>query len=81
MSETVHYINMYHIFSDGELIDQPSMSDEPAIMYYVNDGVYGSFNCLLFDHAVVNVSTLKVRHIQKLFTVGKVFLRELTQET
>lgn len=22
-------------------------------MYYVNDGVYGSFNCLLFDHATV----------------------------
>lgn len=23
-------------------------------MYYVNDGVYGSFNCLVFDHATVN---------------------------
>ena len=22
-------------------------------MYYVNDGVYGSFNCLIFDHAKV----------------------------
>lgn len=22
-------------------------------MYYVNDGVYGSFNCLLYDHAIV----------------------------
>lgn len=22
-------------------------------MYYVNDGVYGSFNCLVFDHATV----------------------------
>lgn len=21
------------------------------IMYYVNDGVYGSFNCIFFDHA------------------------------
>lgn len=20
-------------------------------MYYINDGVYGSFNCILFDHA------------------------------
>lgn len=26
---------------------------EPQFMYYVNDGVYGSFNCLLFDHATV----------------------------
>ncbi|KJE98315.1 ornithine decarboxylase 1, variant [Capsaspora owczarzaki ATCC 30864] len=25
----------------------------PTFMYYVNDGVYGSFNCILFDHAVV----------------------------
>jgi len=24
-----------------------------AFMYYVNDGVYGSFNCLLYDHAEV----------------------------
>lgn len=23
------------------------------VMYYVNDGVYGSFNCLLYDHQVV----------------------------
>ncbi|VHO05341.1 hypothetical protein [Candidatus Rhabdochlamydia sp. T3358] len=22
-------------------------------MYYVNDGLYGSFNCLIFDHAVI----------------------------
>lgn len=24
-----------------------------TFMYYLNDGVYGSFNCILFDHAVV----------------------------
>lgn len=29
--------------------------DGPKFMYYVNDGVYGSFNCLLFDHANVEV--------------------------
>lgn len=26
---------------------------QPGFMYYVNDGVYGSFNCLMFDHATV----------------------------
>jgi len=26
---------------------------ENHAMYYVNDGVYGSFNCLLYDHATV----------------------------
>jgi len=25
-------------------------------MYYVNDGVYGSFNCLLYDHAEVEAT-------------------------
>lgn len=23
------------------------------MMYYINDGVYGSFNCILFDHQLV----------------------------
>ncbi|KAL4236688.1 Mitochondrial 2-oxoadipate and 2-oxoglutarate transporter [Mactra antiquata] len=44
---------------NGELMDAPTMSDEPAIMYYVNDGVYGSFNCVLFDHQVVSACSLK----------------------
>ena len=30
-------------------------------MYYVNDGVYGSFNCILFDHATVEPHPLKVK--------------------
>jgi len=25
--------------------------NEKSFMYYINDGVYGSFNCLIFDHA------------------------------
>lgn len=33
----------------------PSEEDEGTndrtLMYYVNDGVYGSFNCILYDHA------------------------------
>ena len=40
--------------------DDPMNNQGPAMMYYVNDGVYGSFNCLLFDHAKVEVSTLQV---------------------
>ncbi|KAJ1662414.1 Ornithine decarboxylase [Coemansia sp. RSA 1813] len=27
-----------------------SHPDNAAFMYYVNDGVYGSFNCIMFDH-------------------------------
>ncbi|KAI8098967.1 ornithine decarboxylase [Halteromyces radiatus] len=28
-------------------------SEDPSYMYYVNDGMYGAFNCILFDHQVV----------------------------
>ncbi|XP_060790662.1 ornithine decarboxylase-like [Neoarius graeffei] len=41
------------------MIEESSSDDEDdgtsdrTIMYYVNDGVYGSFNCIFFDHAHV----------------------------
>lgn len=31
-----------------------------SYMYYVNDGVYGSFNCVLYDHTVPTPAVLKV---------------------
>eukprot|EP00127_Corallochytrium_limacisporum_P000645 Clim_evm44s22 gene=Clim_evmTU44s22 len=37
--------------ADGEEI---TSDDHPAFMYYLNDGVYASFNCILYDHATVN---------------------------
>lgn len=37
-----------------------SSSDNESFMYYVNDGVYGSFNCLIYDHAVVQPKVLQV---------------------
>ncbi|XP_025782912.1 ornithine decarboxylase [Puma concolor] len=33
--------------------DDEDESSEQTFMYYVNDGVYGSFNCILYDHAHV----------------------------
>lgn len=39
-----------------EMGSAPSGNDEPSFMYYVNDGVYGSFNCLLYDHAEVEAN-------------------------
>ena len=41
--------------------DTTTADDEPHFMYYVNDGVYGSFNCLLYDHAEVYPELLEVR--------------------
>ncbi|KAJ3134609.1 hypothetical protein HDU90_004941 [Geranomyces variabilis] len=36
----------------------PTRDDHPSYMYYVNDGMYGSFNCITFDHAVVTPQVL-----------------------
>ncbi|XP_017331656.1 ornithine decarboxylase [Ictalurus punctatus] len=33
--------------------DEDDGASDRTLMYYVNDGVYGSFNCILFDHAHV----------------------------
>ena len=34
-------------------------NDQPTFMYYINDGVYGAFNNLLFDHATVRPRKLR----------------------
>jgi ornithine decarboxylase len=35
----------------GERIDKEGEGEE-GCMYYINDGVYGSFNCILYDHVL-----------------------------
>jgi len=34
--------------------------DRPSVMYYINDGVYGAFNCILFDHQTVHPYVLSM---------------------
>ena len=41
--------------------DDESMS----YFYYINDGVYGSFNCMLYDHATVTPILLEPRSAPK----------------
>ncbi|KAJ7278222.1 ornithine decarboxylase [Mycena rebaudengoi] len=41
-------------FSEDETTDQPS------VMYYINDGVYGAFNCILFDHQTAHPYVLSM---------------------
>ncbi|RIA98519.1 ornithine decarboxylase [Glomus cerebriforme] len=36
----------------------PTRDDNPAFMYYINDGLYGSFNCILYDHQIVTPKVL-----------------------
>ncbi|KAH9981904.1 ornithine decarboxylase [Russula compacta] len=35
-------------------------NDQPSVMYYINDGVYGAFNCILFDHQEVHPYVLSM---------------------
>lgn len=37
-----------------------SIAEESSYMYFLNDGLYGSFNCLFYDHAEVKPLLLKV---------------------
>lgn len=52
---------------DEDQVDPEPLTadDEPSYMYYVNDGVYGSFNCLLYDHASVTPTLLKDQGSEK----------------
>lgn len=34
--------------------------DAPSVMYYINDGCYGAFNCIIFDHQVVQPYVLSM---------------------
>ncbi|EIN03932.1 ornithine decarboxylase [Punctularia strigosozonata HHB-11173 SS5] len=46
---------------DGTEQDMDGMEeDQPRVMYYINDGVYGAFNCILFDHQVVHPYVLSL---------------------
>ncbi|RXW22187.1 hypothetical protein EST38_g3661 [Candolleomyces aberdarensis] len=35
-------------------------ADAPKVMYYINDGVYGAFNCILFDHQIIHPYVLSM---------------------
>lgn len=42
-----------------QLPDPATGRTKPHNMYYINDGVYGSFNCMLYDHQRVYPQSLK----------------------
>ncbi|XP_060709420.1 ornithine decarboxylase [Hemiscyllium ocellatum] len=58
------YTLAVNIIAKKVVLTEQSNSDEDdecdrTVMYYVNDGVYGSFNCILYDHAHVKPVLLK----------------------
>jgi len=48
--------------SDGKTteINDDKGNEQPSVMYYINDGVYGAFNCILFDHQRVHPYVLSM---------------------
>ncbi|XP_031807157.1 ornithine decarboxylase isoform X1 [Sarcophilus harrisii] len=50
--------------------DDEDEANDQTFMYYVNDGVYGSFNCILFDHAHVKPILQKVIHLRNRTSKG-----------
>ncbi|XP_069827478.1 antizyme inhibitor 2 isoform X2 [Dendropsophus ebraccatus] len=50
-SLAVNIIAKKEVHLDGSGSDDEETDPNKNIMYYVNDGVYGSFNCIFFDHA------------------------------
>jgi ornithine decarboxylase len=41
-------------------------ADTGRVMYYINDGLYGSFNCVLYDHAAPEVDIVPTPEVAQL---------------
>jgi len=55
-----------NVIASREMLD--SETGEMKYMYYINDGVYGSFNCVLYDHYVPEPSFLANNESKEKFT-------------
>lgn len=55
-TKTVYSEGIFVTFLSSKMIyafftEEDEGTTDRTLMYYVNDGVYGSFNCILYDHA------------------------------
>ncbi|CAF1027271.1 unnamed protein product [Adineta ricciae] len=55
-----------NVIASREMVD--AESGETKYMYYINDGVYGSFNCVLYDHYVPEPCFLPQNESNEKFT-------------
>lgn len=55
----------------GKKVSVDEKDGEKLIIYYLNDGIYGSFNCIYFDHTTPTILPFNERdgqlHRSKLF--------------
>jgi len=42
-------------------IPSAAEGEDKSVMYYINDGVYGAFNCVLYDHQIVHAKVLRAK--------------------
>lgn len=68
--------NIYARRENVKYMEEDSMAEEdkpaaesPDFLFYVNDGVYGSFNCIIFDHYEVKVNCLTAEDVKNNVTV------------
>ena len=45
-------------------LGEKASPDDPEILYYINDGIYGSFNCIIFDHVHIPIKYLTQEEIE-----------------
>ncbi|KAK6014725.1 Pyridoxal-dependent decarboxylase, pyridoxal binding domain protein, partial [Ostertagia ostertagi] len=57
--------------SAEKITKRPEDADHRGFMYYVNDGVYGSFNCILFDHVDPVGTPLFDQKMMRMMSVGE----------
>lgn len=54
--------------------DQPDVQPgQPAVAYYISEGVYGSFNCTVFDHYAVTANVVDERKAAGAPVISKLF--------
>jgi len=54
------------------VMNDDTKESEETRVYYLNDGVYGSFNCIFFDHKIPTILPFNKRNEQKLYK-SKIF--------
>jgi ornithine decarboxylase len=54
------------------VINETTNENEEIIIYYLNDGIYGSFNCIYFDHKTPIILPFNERNEKKMYK-SKVF--------
>ncbi|KAK6019240.1 Pyridoxal-dependent decarboxylase, pyridoxal binding domain protein [Ostertagia ostertagi] len=57
--------------SAEKITKRPEDADHRGFMYYVNDGVYGSFNCILFDHVDPVGTPIFDQKMMRMMSVGE----------